>query len=157
MTTKTDKKAVLEDVKIQPLTEIHSKFHTEGQLEDIRAGPRVLVVDDDPLVLYAVKSMLTHLSCKVTTATSGSQAVDIISNSNRLGSMDCIELAILDANMPAMNGYETAAALLMRMNKYEIVPLHLVCLSAQDSEAHIELCKQSGMELISNVSCLTRS
>ncbi len=110
----------------------------------------MLLVDDDPLVLYAVKGMLAHLSCTVTTATSGSQALELVKCANRPGSTDFVELAIIDANMPMMNGYETAAALTKSVKTLEIMPLHIVCLSAQDSVTHRELCRQAGMELVSN-------
>ncbi len=130
---------------------IRTLFPTVDQtpLKVARAGPKILLVDDDPLVLFAVKGMLVRLSCDVLTATSGSQAIEIVASTNRPGATTCIELAIIDANMPVMNGYDTAALLTKRMDKAEVRPLHLVCLSAQDSAAHVELCRRSGMELVS--------
>lgn len=152
--TRSEKRIEIEEVKTRPTTAIQSKFHTEGQLEDrVRPGPRVMVIDDDPLVLHAVKSMLTHLNCKVITAMSGMQALEIISATNKPGNLEYIELAIIDANMPVMNGYETATRLSAKIKLAELIPLHLVCLSAQDSASHIELCKKSGMEIVSKIIC----
>ena len=108
---------------------------------------KILLVDDDPLVLLAVKGMLSRLGCEVLTATNGSNALKILGERSK--DNDGVLAAIIDANMPVMNGYETAAEISERVKRKELAPLHLVCLSAQDSMEHREMCKQSGMEHIS--------
>jgi CheY-like chemotaxis protein len=62
----------------------------------------VLVVDDDPLVLRTVADMLEDLDWEVTTAESGSQALEEVER-NAL-----IRLLITDINMPGMDGHELA-------------------------------------------------
>ena len=62
----------------------------------------VLVVDDDALVLEVIASMLDDLGCEVVTATSGAEALDLLSSNSR------ISILITDINMPGMDGHELA-------------------------------------------------
>lgn len=64
--------------------------------------PVVLVVDDDFGVLEAVALMLEELGCEVVSARSGPEALD------RLSQNDRIEILITDINMPGMDGHELA-------------------------------------------------
>jgi CheY-like chemotaxis protein len=63
---------------------------------------RVLVVDDEPFVVEAVKMMLTHDGHSVETAKSGREALSLF---NRGG----FDLVITDYAMPEMKGDELAA------------------------------------------------
>jgi two-component system, cell cycle response regulator CpdR len=63
----------------------------------------VLVVDDEPLILYFTLSMLENLGCEVVTAECGAGALE------RLAADGRIEVLITDVQMPGMDGYELAA------------------------------------------------
>ena len=65
-------------------------------------GRRVLVVDDDALVLEVIASMLEELGCEVLQARSGNAALGTIADDQG------IEVLITDINMPGMNGAELA-------------------------------------------------
>ena len=107
---------------------------------------KVLLVDDEPLVLFAIKSMLVKLNCDVITATNGATAVEMLKATNKYGNEEGIQLVILDANMPIMNGYQTATTITELMHNCAITPVKMVCLSAQDPATHAVLCASSGME-----------
>jgi CheY-like chemotaxis protein len=62
----------------------------------------VLVVDDDASVRDAIALMLEELGCEVMSARSGSEALDQLSQNDR------IEILITDINMPEMDGHELA-------------------------------------------------
>jgi CheY-like chemotaxis protein len=59
---------------------------------------RVLVVDDDVLVLEVVASMLEELGCETLRAPSGTEALGTIANDQR------IDVLIADINMPGLDG-----------------------------------------------------
>jgi CheY-like chemotaxis protein len=61
---------------------------------------RVLVVDDDALVLEVTAAMLNDLGCEVVTALCGDDALQ------RLERDQSIEILITDINMPKMDGYQ---------------------------------------------------
>jgi two-component system cell cycle response regulator CpdR len=63
---------------------------------------KVLVVDDDPLVLNVIAGMLEELGCDVVMTTNPRLALDLLATDERL------EVLITDINMPEMNGYELA-------------------------------------------------
>jgi CheY-like chemotaxis protein len=65
-------------------------------------GRRVLLVDDDVLVLEVIAYMLTDLGCDTVTARSGTEALGTIANDNT------IEVLISDINMPGLAGSELA-------------------------------------------------
>jgi len=90
-----------------------------------RAGlsPRkVLVVDDEPMVLEVAAGMLEDLGCQVLTANSGNEA---------LGRLDGVSIMIADISMPGLDGYELAErARRMRPR------LQVVLMSGRHSEGH---------------------
>ncbi len=66
-------------------------------------GAKVLVVDDEPLVLEFTLEALQELGCETVPASSGAEAV------RKLKQTPSIDLLITDINMPGMSGYELAA------------------------------------------------
>lgn len=77
----------------------------EAEIPQPPAGPqssmRILLVDDDELILLSVAPMLQLLGHQVDTASSGQEALAI------LGKGLDPDLVILDQNMPGMSGTET--------------------------------------------------
>ncbi len=69
---------------------------------------RVLVVDDDPLVLSATAAMLEDLDFVVTEASSGREALKILENGTS------IDVVLTDQAMPGMTGVQLAAVILER-------------------------------------------
>jgi CheY-like chemotaxis protein len=61
-------------------------------------GARVLVADDDPLLLATVTDALTHLGAKVTSAASGAELIEQMANEGPF------DLVVTDISMPWMNG-----------------------------------------------------
>ncbi|MEP6669506.1 MAG: response regulator [Chthoniobacter sp.] len=64
--------------------------------------PRVLVVDDEPAILFTLKRILEHTGYEVQTASSGREGLIAFQQ----GPWD---LVTLDRSMPDMNGEEVAA------------------------------------------------
>ena len=63
---------------------------------------RVLVVDDEALIVVLTASWLEDLGCEVETAFNGSQALTKLWNDRH------IEVLITDVNMPGISGYQLA-------------------------------------------------
>ena len=73
-------------------------------------SPRVLIVDDEPLVASGLRIFLEDEGMHVDNAGSGEEAVDIVRNDAN------IDVCIMDMRLPGMNGDTTIRTL------YEIRP-----------------------------------
>jgi two-component system, cell cycle response regulator CpdR len=62
---------------------------------------RILIVDDEPLILEMTAAMVEDMGCNVVTAVSGAEALEKIV-------AERIDVLITDINMPGMNGYDLA-------------------------------------------------
>src|SRR5436305_11827151 len=65
---------------------------------------RALVVDDDPLVLETVASMVEELGCETIPVRSGSEAL------GQLARDQTVEILIADVNMPGLSGVQRTSA-----------------------------------------------
>ena len=63
--------------------------------------PQILIVDDQPANLLALRRLLEHHDADVFEATSGNAALGLALDHD-------FALALVDVNMPVMNGYEVA-------------------------------------------------
>jgi two-component system, cell cycle response regulator CpdR len=63
---------------------------------------KVLLVDDEPMVLDVVATMLEDLGCDVETSTTAEDAL------RRIGSEPDIDILLADVNMPGLDGRDLA-------------------------------------------------
>jgi CheY-like chemotaxis protein len=88
-------------------------------------GRRVLVVDDDVLVLELIASMLEELGCDVLQARSSVEAFGKIEGDQS------IEILIADMNMPGLSGVQLAE----RASEFRR-GLQVILVSGRDGETH---------------------
>jgi len=60
--------------------------------------PKILIVDDNPLLCSSLKVFLSNRYSEITTANSGKEAIDLLA-------ADEFDLILLDVVMPEMSGY----------------------------------------------------
>jgi len=78
----------------------------EGEPAEREGSPlRILLVDDDPIILETLPTVLGFLGHTVLTAARGQEALD------RLGAGLEVDLVVLDHNMPGLSGAETLVRL----------------------------------------------
>ncbi len=86
---------------------------------------RVLVVDDEVLIVLLATSWLEELGCEVETSLNGSEALA------KLGNDQHVEILITDVNMPGISGYQVAE------RAKEMRPdLKVILTSGAESDAH---------------------
>ncbi len=88
--------------------------------------PRILIVDDKPENLIALKAVLESPNYDITECSSGPDALKEIYNGD-------YALAILDVQMPEMNGFETAT-LIRSKNKTKNLPIIFLSAFLADDE-----------------------
>lgn len=64
-------------------------------------NPKFLIVDDDPSCTDLLGTILGSLGCETETANSGTQALEILKDADRVGTFDAI---FLDIMMPDVDG-----------------------------------------------------
>lgn len=77
---------------------------------------KILVVDDDGFIQYAMKIILSDLGCDVETADNGFEALIKLEK-------EPFDLIFSDINMPIMNGYELAKAIRTAKGPYRNIPI----------------------------------
>ena len=87
-------------------------------------GPRVLIVDDDPIVAESIAEFLGQVGCRTATAQSGEEALRAIHDAEEaVGSRTPRPFAVLvtDLSMPSMDGLELIRTI--RAEHRDIVPV----------------------------------
>ena len=98
--------------------------------------PSILIVDDSPVVVEAVKEALAGDGYTVFTAYDGIEALDMVKRYE-------FDLILLDIDMPRMNGYQVCK-LLKNDPKFKRIPI--VMLTAKTSEADRLWGKKAGSD-----------
>ncbi len=95
--------------------------------------PHVLVVDDEPQILRALRTILTEKNFTVTTASRGEEALT-------LAAANPPDVVILDLGLPDMDGYEVCA----RLREWTQVPI--IVLSVRSTEAQKVIALDKGAD-----------
>ncbi|SDF92490.1 His Kinase A (phospho-acceptor) domain-containing protein [Fontibacillus panacisegetis] len=90
--------------------------------------PRILVVDDDPMNLNVLESILTLEQYDMICVTSGQQALDVLESKEW-------DLVISDVMMPHMSGYELTR---MIRSRFTLTELPILLLTARSQPEDIE-------------------
>jgi signal transduction histidine kinase/HAMP domain-containing protein/ActR/RegA family two-component response regulator len=102
-----------------------------GLLKDTR----VLIVDDDYRNLFALTALLERAQAQVTTAESGSSALEILSGS------DEVDLVLMDIMMPVMDGYATIRAI-REVDRLKALPV--IAVTGKVVQGERERCLDAG-------------
>jgi two-component system KDP operon response regulator KdpE len=96
-------------------------------------GQRVLVVDDDPQILRAVRTSLQARGYDITTAGNGETALELLSTNP-------VDLVVLDLGLPGMDGHEV----IRRIRPWSDVPI--IVLSVRESQEDKVLALDAGAD-----------
>jgi HAMP domain-containing protein/CheY-like chemotaxis protein/signal transduction histidine kinase len=102
--------------------------------EDL-VGKTALLVDDDARNIFALSSVLERRGMKVLTATTGSEAVELVEQNPQ------IAIVLMDIMMPQMDGYQTIGVI--RENP-EFRRLPIIALTAKAMKGDREKCLEAG-------------
>ena len=84
---------------------------------------RILVAEDEPRYIWAIKTNLEARSYEVLTASDGQQAVQLAVDTQP-------DLILLDIKMPVMNGYEACK----RIREFSTVPIIMLTAMAEEGD-----------------------
>jgi HAMP domain-containing protein/CheY-like chemotaxis protein/signal transduction histidine kinase len=98
-------------------------------------GRSVLLVDDDARNIFALSSVLERRGMNVLTATTGSEAIDLVQKT------DDLAIVLMDIMMPEMDGYQTIKRIRENLS-YRRLPI--VALTAKAMKGDREKCLEAG-------------
>jgi CheY-like chemotaxis protein len=98
-------------------------------------GETVLLVDDDARNIFALSSVLERRGMKVLTATTGTEAVEVIKKE------PAVAIVLMDIMMPGMDGYETMQVIRSDPN-FRRLPI--LALTAKAMKGDREKCLEAG-------------
>lgn len=104
----------------------------DGQQQGNQLQPTVLAVDDNTAITNLMRRTLSPLGCRVRTAETGRQGLDIISAQQ-------VDLVLLDLFMPEMNGAEFIAHL-----KQQHIEIPVIIVTGHPDSDLIEQAMQHG-------------
>ncbi len=108
----------------------------QGELQ----GMRVLVVDDNATNRRILDNLLTHWLMEPAVANGGQAALDMLAGASASGRP--FALVLLDANMPDMDGFETAVRI---VRNPEFAGTTVMMLSSADQQRSIVRCREIGI------------
>jgi CheY-like chemotaxis protein len=118
----------LPDAKQSMLQRLH-------QSDEVLAGKKVVVVDDDVRNIFALTSLLERHHMHVVSADNGRTAIDLLAQDAG------IDIVLMDIMMPEMDGYETMRAI--RHNPaHRLLPI--IALTAKAMKGDREKCLEAG-------------
>ena len=93
--------------------------------ESIQEKASILVVDDNPLIVNVLKSLLGSVNYTVFCSSNGNEALDILSSKS-------IDVIVCDVMMPHMDGYDLHEQVRQRSELSHIPFVFLTALSSED-------------------------
>jgi CheY-like chemotaxis protein len=103
--------------------------------DEALVGRTVLLVDDDARNIFALSSLLERRGTKVLTATTGSEAIQLIEAQPE------IAVVLMDIMMPGMDGYQTMEKIRSNPNFRK---LPMIALTAKAMKGDREKCLEAG-------------
>lgn len=85
-----------------PVARLEEDSEVQPETSDQMLRANILIVDDEELVAFMLAQHLQNLGCRTFNASNGQEALDILENHKHE-----LDVAILDLNMPVMDGRET--------------------------------------------------
>jgi HAMP domain-containing protein/signal transduction histidine kinase/DNA-binding response OmpR family regulator len=103
--------------------------------EDVLAGKRVLIVDDDVRNLFALTTAFERYNIQTITAESGQEAINILSEHTD------VDMVLMDIMMPEMDGYETTQKI---RREHKNTHLPIIAVTAKAMKGDREKCIEAG-------------
>jgi CheY-like chemotaxis protein len=111
-------------------------FSTDLIQKEIPKKLNILVVEDNRLIQFAVRAMLTELGCSFDMAADGHSAIELVNTSKRY------DLVLMDIDLPDISGIEVTQ-IILSLEHVKNVPI--VAMTSHMEPEYVEHCYAVGM------------
>ena len=118
---------------------VHGSAAPERLAAQALMGLHVLLVEDNRINRELARQILTKLSCEVTTAEHGQEAVALVTETS-------FDVILMDCQMPVMDGFEATQLIKTMIAESEIAYVPIVALTANAMKGDRERCLNAGMD-----------
>lgn len=139
------KRPLLEDnsgVDTDPVKPAEPEYELQPHTES-KATPNkhhILLIEDNPIASHVAQSLLKQLNVNVSTATTGTEAIQLCESHT-------YDLIFMDIGLPDIDGYEVTRRIRNSLRKTnQITPI--VALTAHIAEEHKRFCIDAGMNAV---------
>ncbi len=111
-------------------------FSTNLTQEEVPKDLSILVVEDNRLIQFAVRAMLTELGCNFDIAADGRSALELVNTNKRY------DLVLMDIDLPDTSGIEVTK-IILSLEHSKNVPI--VAMTSHTEPEYVERCYAVGM------------
>lgn len=109
---------------------------SELKLHCAAGEPHILLVEDNPFASLLFQSMLQKMGARVSPASSGPQALEMLAQHH-------FDLVLMDIQLPGWNGFQTALEIRRSSKRFRTIPIIAVTADIEGDQRR--RCLQSGM------------
>jgi CheY-like chemotaxis protein len=109
--------------------------------DEMLAGRRVLVVEDNPVNRRVAVAFLDKLGCSTETAEDGLAALELLSGPDQR-----FDLVLMDCHMPTLDGFACTRVIRSRQEAGSLSPVPIIALTANTMADDVTECIDAGMD-----------
>lgn len=110
---------------------------TKGNLNFMEKTPKILLVEDNPIISRISKDLLESLNCKVDIAETGTKALELANQYH-------YDLVLMDIGLPDIDGYTVTEKIRLNKNK-AISTAPIIAITAHSEDEERQRCLNVGM------------
>jgi PAS domain S-box-containing protein len=126
-----------ESLNTTDFTVLPQDLSTKGNLNFMEKTPKILLVEDNPIISRISKDLLESLNCKVDIAETGTKALELVNQYH-------YDLVLMDIGLPDIDGYTVTEKIRLNKNK-AISTAPIIAITAHSEDEERQRCLNVGM------------
>jgi CheY-like chemotaxis protein len=139
LSAKSDEKQLLKKISKWSMIKLKNRLIEAEEAKQILKNKNILLVDDEKLNLILTQKFLEKFGSKISTATDGESALELVQKNN-------YDAILLDISMPILGGIETAKKIRQFQKQNNLSPNILIAFTGESSRDKINQILSAGFD-----------